>query len=430
MTTALPLASVGALRTRARLMLPVLAALATPGAGASAQALAPDVLFERIAPSVWMVQTADAQGRPQARGSAVVVAPGRLVTNCHVLVRAAAITVRRENVSYGATREFSDPERDLCQLKVANFGGPPVELADTRKLRVGARVFAIGNPRGLELTLSDGLISGLRRNERDELELVQTTAPISPGSSGGGLFDAEGRLVGITTAGVKDSQNLNFAVPAHWILELPARAQAVPDARTAPPVAAPVAPRAPGDGPQPGDEYEYAVTDQLTQVRQVVVLRVDGNDGRTVRLNGGTRRERVSGEVIELTQALAGELDAAMPPGGWTRPEMEPGQTWDVRYRAGDPVSGSDFRWAATVVGPVEVTVGAGTFAAVLVRYRGHVARAVGGRVPGGYQGPAEARVWWAPGLRRVVRFEFEARPAFSAIERQTVELVRVDRAR
>jgi serine protease Do len=185
-----------------------------------AQGLAPDILFEKVSPSVWVVQTSDAQGRPVGRGSAVVTAPGRLVTNCHVLAKSNSFVVKRDNVSYGATLEFPDPERDLCQIKVANFTAPPVELADIGKLRVGAKVYAIGNPRGLEVTLSDGLISGLRKTDKDELEMVQTTAPISPGSSGGGLFDAEGRLVGITTALLRDSQNLNFAVPANWIVEL------------------------------------------------------------------------------------------------------------------------------------------------------------------------------------------------------------------
>lgn len=75
-------------------------------------------------------------------------------------------------------------------------------------------------PRGLELTLSDGLISGLRNGADGSIDRIQTTAPISPGSSGGGLFDQEGRLVGITTFQLKEGQNLNFALLASWMLEL------------------------------------------------------------------------------------------------------------------------------------------------------------------------------------------------------------------
>ena len=79
-------------------------------------------------------------------------------------------------------------------------------------LEIGETVYAIGNPQRLELTVSDGLLSGKR--SAGELRLVQTTAPISPGSSGGGLFDSRGNLVGITTSTRRDAQNINFAIPA------------------------------------------------------------------------------------------------------------------------------------------------------------------------------------------------------------------------
>ncbi|MGH9440374.1 MAG: trypsin-like peptidase domain-containing protein, partial [Terriglobia bacterium] len=85
-------------------------------------------------------------------------------------------------------------------------------------LAVGEKVYAIGAPEGLELTISEGLISGLR--DFDKERVIQTSAAISPGSSGGGLFDAEGRLVGITTFYLKGGQSLNFALPAEWTLAL------------------------------------------------------------------------------------------------------------------------------------------------------------------------------------------------------------------
>lgn len=88
-------------------------------------------------------------------------------------------------------------------------------------IRIGARVYAIGAPRGMELTISEGIVSSLR--EHAGIRFIQTTAAISPGSSGGGLFDAQARLVGITSFLLKDAQNLNFAYPAFYIRELPAR---------------------------------------------------------------------------------------------------------------------------------------------------------------------------------------------------------------
>jgi hypothetical protein len=138
--------------------------LASATAGA-AFALEPDVLFRKVAGSVWAVRTFDAQERPLRAGSAVVIAPGRLVTNCHVLAKASGFVVKQDNVTYGATLEFPDPARDLCQIKVSNFNAAPVVLAPAGSARVGQRVYAVGNPRGLENTLSEGILSGLRGGE-------------------------------------------------------------------------------------------------------------------------------------------------------------------------------------------------------------------------------------------------------------------------
>jgi S1-C subfamily serine protease len=98
-------------------------------------------------------------------------------------------------------------------------------VADSKQITVGQNVFAVGNPKGLELTMSAGLVSSLRRNTAGQLVLIQTSAAISGGSSGGGLFDAQGNLVGLTTLGsvTGDAQNLNFAIPAEWVRGLPAR---------------------------------------------------------------------------------------------------------------------------------------------------------------------------------------------------------------
>jgi serine protease Do len=188
-----------------------------------ALALEADQIFEQVSPSVWRVATLDAQGKQIGQGSGVVIAPHTIVTNCHVLAKALKVNVIKESRILPATLDMYDPERDLCQLKVDKLEAPAVARATESQLRIGAKAFAIGNPRGLDLTLSDGLISALRRDKQNKLELIQTSAPISPGSSGGGLFDNEARLIGLTTSQVVNGQNLNFAIPADWILELPAR---------------------------------------------------------------------------------------------------------------------------------------------------------------------------------------------------------------
>nr|WP_236873602.1 S1C family serine protease [Burkholderia sp. PAMC 26561] len=100
-------------------------------------------------------------------------------------------------------------------------------MAPAKTIKVGQRVFAIGSPLGRENTLSDGLISGINRDLAGAVNHIQFSAPISHGSSGGGLFDGDGRLVGITSSMIPSSEaeNINFAIPAEWIVDIAARAQ-------------------------------------------------------------------------------------------------------------------------------------------------------------------------------------------------------------
>lgn len=203
----------------------LLSTLGLSHAASAAKALTPAEMFAKVSPSVWRVTTYDVDGLPIGQGSAVVVGPEALVTNCHVLRRAKRVAVRQGSNSITATLAMWDVQRDVCQLKAPGVTAPPVVLGEAARMAVGQEVFAIGHPKGLELTMSAGLISSFRRNDKDQLILIQTSAAISAGSSGGGLFDATGTLMGITTIGSvgADTQNLNFAVPADWVRELPER---------------------------------------------------------------------------------------------------------------------------------------------------------------------------------------------------------------
>lgn len=202
-----------------------LAAAAFASLSGSATALPPAEVYAKVAPSVWRVQTYDVDGLPIGIGSGVVIAPDTLVTNCHVLAKAKRVAVKREKISIDAKLEMWDPQRDVCQIKAPNLGAPVVALGEVGKLKVGQNVYAVGNPKGLDLTMSAGLLSSIRRNTKDQVILLQTSAAISGGSSGGGLFDDEGVLIGLTTLGSvsADAQNLNFAVPVDWVRELPQR---------------------------------------------------------------------------------------------------------------------------------------------------------------------------------------------------------------
>ncbi len=102
---------------------------------------------------------------------------------------------------------------DRCILAVMHPLPVWVKIRPYADVKVGEHVYTIGSPKGLELTLAEGLVSSKRAIEGGS-RFIQTSAPISPGSSGGGLFDAQGNLIGITTFMLRDSQNLNFAIAA------------------------------------------------------------------------------------------------------------------------------------------------------------------------------------------------------------------------
>ena len=177
--------------------------------------LNPEILYATAAPSVMVIEAVNGNGQTYGRGSGVVIGPQRVITNCHVINRAASIKVRAGATEHSATSGISDTYLDLCILQVEGLSAPDVKRGSAKNLQVGQTVYAIGAPQGLDRTLSQGLISALR--ETPEGTVIQTSAAISPGSSGGGLFDAEGRLIGITTFQTKMGQNLNFAVPVDWL---------------------------------------------------------------------------------------------------------------------------------------------------------------------------------------------------------------------
>jgi S1-C subfamily serine protease len=238
-----------------------LACVFASGAGAQAP-LAPEDLYRTLSPSIWLVRAYDADGLVLQTGSAVVTGPETLLTNCHVLRRAKRLSIANDNVQHGAQLQYLDVERDLCQLTARNLRAPMVQVGDSDRLAVGQKVFAIGNPLGLERTLSDGLISSLHRSETTRaLLMIQTSAPISPGSSGGGLFDTQGRLIGITTAQTREGQNLNFAIPINWLRDLPARSAVALRGTSAAPAVAAARPATPAPAPAPTPAGSGDVTD-------------------------------------------------------------------------------------------------------------------------------------------------------------------------
>ena len=181
-------------------------------------------IFKMNQASVVVVKGPTSADGGSVQGSGVVIGAEAVVTNCHVARAGTEVSVRVGNQSLPAKMRFSDQGHDLCQLTVRGLTAPAVKRVSVATLAVGSKVYAIGAPQGLDLSLSDGVVASLRslRSQQGE-SIIQTTAAISPGSSGGGLFDAKGQLVGITTFQMRGGQNLNFAVPSDWIDQLAKR---------------------------------------------------------------------------------------------------------------------------------------------------------------------------------------------------------------
>ena len=184
--------------------------------------LSPEQLFEKASPAVVYIVVRDKEFKPIGLGSGFFVdAAGLIVTNYHVIKGAEFATAR---LSKGATLFVdgvvaTDPDADLALLKVSGAAPAFLKTADGPLPKVGAAVYAIGNPRGLENTFSGGMVSG-HRELKEGLTAIQVTTPISPGSSGGPLLNAAGEVVGVTTAYLAGGQNLNFAVPVAAVQRL------------------------------------------------------------------------------------------------------------------------------------------------------------------------------------------------------------------
>jgi len=181
------------------------------------KALVPEELFKSLQRSVYVVAAtaslADARARDVMQGSAVAVSDHLLLTNCHVVKGRPVIKIIQDHTVTDAKLAAADPAADRCVLRADGITLVPITgIRPFGDLAVGEHVFAIGAPLGLERTLSEGMLSGLRH--QPGRNMVQTSAAISPGSSGGGLFDDRGNLIGITTLASIGYQNLNFAVAA------------------------------------------------------------------------------------------------------------------------------------------------------------------------------------------------------------------------
>jgi hypothetical protein len=165
-----------------------------------------------------MVEALNTQGEVAAQGSGVVTGAGIVITPCHVAQADQHLRVWHAHTPFTATVGYADPQRDLCQVRAPKLPAPPVTRGAMKPLTVGQPVYVISAPHGLGLTFTSGIISALRPALGSYL--IQTDAAVSPGSSGGGLFDRTGRLIGMPSFQLHEGQQLNFALPVDWIVDV------------------------------------------------------------------------------------------------------------------------------------------------------------------------------------------------------------------
>jgi tetratricopeptide (TPR) repeat protein len=181
-------------------------------------------LVRRIKPSVVAIQTYDAKGERLARGSGFFTGPDRVITNRHVLEGAYKAEIHTVNdLTYNVKGVLAvDGEGDIALLQVdvpPNIASPLSIVRTTPQ--EGESIVVIGNPLGLEGSISNGIVSAVREIPNFG-RIIQITAPISPGSSGSPVVNMRGEVVGVATLQLADGQSLNFAVPSDRVVALSA----------------------------------------------------------------------------------------------------------------------------------------------------------------------------------------------------------------
>lgn len=198
--------------------------------GSSGLAQDARLIAKNTLPSVVLLEMYDADNNLFKLGSGFFVRSDVVATNYHVI----------EGASSGAVKMVGQPSRyliagtigidklnDLALIKLIGANEKPLVLGDLSGIEVGQEIFALGSPRGLEGTISPGIVSGMHLRELGNENLIQITAPISSGSSGGPVVNGRGEVIGVAVASLKDGQNLNFAVPSSYLLALLAGAKNV-----------------------------------------------------------------------------------------------------------------------------------------------------------------------------------------------------------
>lgn len=186
-------------------------------AGALLAGAAHGEIDHRLSLSVVQIQAYSGAGRVSL-GSGVVIGPGRVATNCHVTQRAKTVMVIKGAQWIKATTQHADVERDLCLLDIPQTQLPVARLGRSSRLKIGDALYLYGYPRGLGMAFSHGQVKALHAFKQGRI--IETSADLNEGASGGGLFDDTGRLLGLATFFSAGHIGHNYAIPADWIADL------------------------------------------------------------------------------------------------------------------------------------------------------------------------------------------------------------------
>jgi len=184
--------------------------------------LTAEQIYKQASPAVFFVEVLDADGEVVKTGSGFFISEsGLAITNYHVVVGGHAMRITTDDGTVLDVAGIYDYNRstDAALIQVDGKGFPFLQLADSSKLQTGATVFALGSPLGLQASFSKGIVSQALR-EIENFVFIQLDAAISSGSSGGALIDSTGKVVGVTSATMLGSQNINLAIPINAFTEL------------------------------------------------------------------------------------------------------------------------------------------------------------------------------------------------------------------
>jgi len=196
--------------------------LILPLSQSAAQNYGAKSIFKKYNDAVVVVYACDSYGKAFAQGSGVVLnSKGLIVTNYHVCEGSTNIKIKHEDLLIeDVTILGGNADDDIMFLKIpenSNLNYIPAGNSD--KLEVGQKVYALGSPLGFENSITEGIVNGIRKKDTySDDSYIQLSASITHGSSGGALITAGGKLIGITCGGMKEGQNINFAIPINKVL--------------------------------------------------------------------------------------------------------------------------------------------------------------------------------------------------------------------